>query len=61
MLNLAPTETRRTQVEPLVHELDPPQKPLMEEAPKLELKVLPAHLRFSYLGTNETFLVILSA
>ncbi|XP_019260491.1 PREDICTED: uncharacterized protein LOC109238476 [Nicotiana attenuata] len=38
-----------------------PPKPSIEEAPKLELKPLPAHLRYAYLGNSETFLVIISS
>ncbi|XP_049344024.1 uncharacterized protein LOC125808353 [Solanum verrucosum] len=49
------------QVESLNRELGPHPKPSIEEAPKLELKALPAHLRYAYLGTNETLPVILSA
>ena len=36
-------------------------KPSIEESPTLELKTLPAELRYVYLGTNETLPVILSA
>ncbi|XP_015159080.1 uncharacterized protein [Solanum tuberosum] len=60
-LNLAVVETRRTQVESLDRELGSPPKPSIEEAPKLELKALSAHLRYAYLGTNETLPAILSA
>ncbi|KAK4733845.1 hypothetical protein R3W88_008106 [Solanum pinnatisectum] len=38
-----------------------PAKPSTEEPPKLELKVLPAHLRYAFLGGNNTFLVIIAA
>ncbi|XP_049391401.1 uncharacterized protein LOC125855708 [Solanum stenotomum] len=37
------------------------QTPSIEEAPKLELKILPTHLKYAFLGTNETLHVILSA
>ncbi|XP_049394594.1 uncharacterized protein LOC125858852 [Solanum stenotomum] len=60
-LNLAIVETRKIQVESLNRELGPHPKPSIEKAPKLELKALPAHLRYAYLGTNETLPVILSA
>ncbi|XP_019229041.1 PREDICTED: uncharacterized protein LOC109210126 [Nicotiana attenuata] len=36
-------------------------RPSIEEAPKLELKPLPAHLRYAYLGNCETLPVIISS
>ncbi|XP_019234723.1 PREDICTED: uncharacterized protein LOC109215158 [Nicotiana attenuata] len=36
-------------------------RPSIEEAPKLELKPLPAHLRYAYLGNSETLPVIISS
>ncbi|XP_049344141.1 uncharacterized protein LOC125808482 [Solanum verrucosum] len=60
-LNLALVDTRRNQVESLDRELAPPPKPSIEEARTLELKALLAHLRYAYLGTNETLPVILFA
>ncbi|XP_070036017.1 uncharacterized protein [Nicotiana tomentosiformis] len=36
-------------------------KPSIEEAPKLELKPLPAHLCYAYLGNSETLPVIISS
>ncbi|XP_070007575.1 uncharacterized protein [Nicotiana sylvestris] len=39
----------------------PPTKPSIEEPPVLELKPLPPHLRYEYLGLNFTLLVILSS
>ncbi|KAK4718050.1 hypothetical protein R3W88_016388 [Solanum pinnatisectum] len=59
-LNLAVMEIHNQRVEPLDGELGPPPKPSIEEAPKLELKILPAHLRYAYLSTNKTLPVILS-
>ncbi|XP_075098830.1 uncharacterized protein LOC107785474 [Nicotiana tabacum] len=38
-----------------------PPKPSIEEAPKLELKPLPVHLRYTYLGNSETLPVIISS
>ncbi|KAK4726944.1 hypothetical protein R3W88_031861 [Solanum pinnatisectum] len=38
----------------------PPTKPSIEEPPLLELKQLPSHLRYVYLGTNNTLSVILA-
>ncbi|XP_070032117.1 uncharacterized protein [Nicotiana tomentosiformis] len=38
-----------------------PPKPSIEEALKLELKPLPAHLRYTYLGSSETLPVIISS
>ncbi|KAK4724157.1 hypothetical protein R3W88_026936 [Solanum pinnatisectum] len=60
-LNLAVLEIHKHRAEPLERELGPLPKPSIEEAPKLELKTLPAYLRYAYLGTNETLPVILSA
>ncbi|KAK4708672.1 hypothetical protein R3W88_029597 [Solanum pinnatisectum] len=48
-------------VEPLNRVLGPPPKPSIEEAPKLELKALPSHLRYAFLGANESLPVILSS
>ncbi|XP_070010326.1 uncharacterized protein [Nicotiana sylvestris] len=39
----------------------PPAKPSIEEPPNLELKPLPSHLRYAFLGPNSTLLVIISA
>ncbi|XP_019238790.1 PREDICTED: uncharacterized protein LOC109218850 [Nicotiana attenuata] len=36
-------------------------RPSIEEAPKLELKPLPAHLRYAYLGNSETLPMIISS
>ncbi|KAK8504431.1 hypothetical protein V6N12_030528 [Hibiscus sabdariffa] len=36
-------------------------KPSLEHAPLLELKPLPQHLKYVYLGSNETLLVIISS
>ena len=36
----------------------PPAKPSIEEAPKLELKALPPHLRYEFLGNGDTLPVI---
>ncbi|XP_062100137.1 uncharacterized protein LOC133806018 [Humulus lupulus] len=37
-----------------------PSKPSIQEPPKLELKPLPSHLKYAYLGCEETLLVIIS-
>ena len=58
-LNLALVKTRTQRVESLDRELGPPPKPSIEEDPKMELKTIPSHLRYAFLGTNETLLVIL--
>ncbi|XP_075077572.1 uncharacterized protein LOC107809821 [Nicotiana tabacum] len=47
--------------EPLNRPDGPPLKPSVEEAPKLELKPLPSHLHYAYLGSSETLPVIISA
>ena len=42
-LNLDLVETRKTLVEKLDRELSTPPKPPTEEAPKLEIKIMPTH------------------
>ena len=39
----------------------PPAKPTIEEAPKLELKALPPHLRYEFLGNDDTLPVIIAS
>ena len=39
----------------------PPAKPSIEEAPKLELKDLPPHLRYEFLGNGDTLSVIIAS
>ena len=39
----------------------PPAKPSIEEALKLELKDLPPHLRYEFLGNGDTFPVIIAS
>ncbi|XP_070057655.1 uncharacterized protein [Nicotiana tomentosiformis] len=39
----------------------PPAKPSIEEPSKLELKLLPPHLRYAFLGSNSTVPVIISS
>nr|XP_016467845.1 PREDICTED: uncharacterized protein LOC107790429 [Nicotiana tabacum] len=39
----------------------PPAKPPIEESPKLELKPLPTHLRYEFLGPDSTLPVIISS
>ena len=38
----------------------PPAKPSIKEAPKLELKAPPPHLRYEFLGNGDTFRVIIA-
>ncbi|XP_070005112.1 uncharacterized protein [Nicotiana sylvestris] len=47
--------------EPLNRPNGPPPKPSIEEAPKLELKPLPSHLHYDYLGSSATLPVIISS
>ncbi|XP_070015762.1 uncharacterized protein [Nicotiana sylvestris] len=47
--------------EPLNRPNSPPPKPSIEEAPKLELKPLPSHLHYAYLGSSDTLPVIISS
>ncbi|XP_070039866.1 uncharacterized protein [Nicotiana tomentosiformis] len=53
---------REPQFEPLHLEerATPPTKPSIEEPPQLDLKPLPAHLRYAFLGPNSTLPVIIS-
>ncbi|XP_070029284.1 uncharacterized protein [Nicotiana sylvestris] len=46
--------------EPLNRPNGPPPKPSIEEATKLELKPLPSHLHYAYLGSSDTLPVIIS-
>ncbi|XP_070013131.1 uncharacterized protein [Nicotiana sylvestris] len=46
--------------EPLNRPNGPPPKPSIEEAPKLELKPLPSHLHYAYLGSSDTSPVMIS-
>ena len=39
----------------------PPAKLSIEEAPKVELKTLPPHLRYEFLGNGDTFPVIIAS
>ena len=39
----------------------PPTKPSIEEAPKVELKALPPHLRYEFLGKGDTLPVIIAS
>jgi len=47
--------------EPLNRPDGPPLKPSVEEAPKLELKPLPSHLHYAYLGSSDTLPIIISS
>lgn len=60
ILDVESVSIQRSYVEPLNQVLGHPPKPSVEEAPKLELKNLPSHLRYAFSGNNETLLVILS-
>ncbi|KAK4723774.1 hypothetical protein R3W88_026553 [Solanum pinnatisectum] len=44
----------------LKNQESPPEKPSTEEPPNLELKVLPSHLRYAFLGQNNTLPVIIA-
>ena len=43
------------------HRESPPAKPTIEEAQKLELKALPPHLRYLFLGRDEFLPVIIAS
>ncbi|XP_075104897.1 uncharacterized protein LOC142178979 [Nicotiana tabacum] len=51
----------RSQFEPLDKPIGLPPRPSVEEAPKLELKPLPSHLHYVYLGSSNTLPVIVSS
>ncbi|XP_049371097.1 uncharacterized protein LOC125836054 [Solanum verrucosum] len=61
VLNIPNVSILRNFVEPLNRVLSPHPKPSIEEAPKLELKALPSHLKYAFLGANEYLHVILSS
>ena len=44
----------------LKHHESPSAKPFIEEAPKLEIKDLPPHLRYVFLGKGDTLPVIIA-
>ncbi|XP_070026494.1 uncharacterized protein [Nicotiana sylvestris] len=46
---------------PLEKRESPPAKPSIEEPPKLELKPLPGHLRYEFLGPDSTLPIIISS
>ncbi|XP_015162851.1 uncharacterized protein [Solanum tuberosum] len=60
-LDVALVGTFRDLWEPLNRVLGPPPKPFIQVASQLELKALPAHLMYAFLGENKTLLVILFA
>ena len=60
ILNVPNVSMLRTFVESLNRVLGPPPKPSNKETPKLEIKALPSHLRYEFLGANESLHVILS-
>ncbi|XP_075098870.1 uncharacterized protein LOC142175775 [Nicotiana tabacum] len=51
----------RSQFEPLDRPIGLPPKPSVEEAKTLELKPLPSHLHYTYLGSSNTLPVIVSS
>ncbi|XP_071927584.1 uncharacterized protein [Coffea arabica] len=61
-LHSLPTSTKRYEVSPIFI-LEPHQRVLLYvvQASELELKPLPEHLKYAYLGDNETLQVIISA
>ena len=48
-------------IEKLPTEIPRTLKPSLQEPPKLELKPLPEHLTYAFLGDNDTLPVILAA
>ena len=43
------------------HRESPPVRPSIEEAPKLDIKALPSHLRYVFLGRDDTLTVMIVA
>ncbi|XP_076936552.1 uncharacterized protein LOC143603719 [Bidens hawaiensis] len=48
------------QVEPLPKKIDTGLKPSLQEAPKVELKETPRHLKYAFLGKNDTLPIIIA-
>ena len=38
----------------------PPMRPFIKDAPKLDIKVLPSHLRYVFLGKDDIFQIIIA-
>ncbi|XP_076897061.1 uncharacterized protein LOC143550262 [Bidens hawaiensis] len=49
------------QVEPFPEKIDTGFKPSLQEAPKVELKELPRHLKYTFLGKNDTLPFIIAS
>ncbi|KAL4564784.1 hypothetical protein LXL04_028855 [Taraxacum kok-saghyz] len=49
------------QFEPLPATVAKPLKPSLDEPPTLELKTLPSHIKYSFLGSNDSLAVIISS
>ena len=64
---VAALERGDVRFKPKKYELDmknrefPPAKPSIQEAPKLELKALPPHLRYEFLGNGDTLPIIIAS
>ena len=43
------------------HHESPPAKPSIDEAPKVEIKALPPHMRYVFLGKGDTLPVIIAS
>ena len=43
------------------HRESPPMKPSIDEAPKVEIKALPPHMRYVFLGRDNILPVIIAA
>lgn len=61
VLNNHNASMQKKAVEPLNRILGSLPKPSVEEAPKMELKLLPSHIRYVFLGENYTLPEILSS
>lgn len=61
ILDVASILIHKGEFETLKKPLVPYCKSSIKKAPKLELKALPPHLKYIFLGDNDTLLVILSA
>lgn len=58
-MDLASIITWKTKFRPLNRPIGPSPKASIDEEPKIELKSLPSHLKYAFLGENDICLVIL--
>ena len=54
------SKTKKLELDMKLRE-SPPVRPSIEEAPKLDIKALPSHLRYVFLGRDDTLTVMIVA